>query len=127
MLGGAAVLNPVFHGLVFRLRARYDLKNALRSIVIYLPICIFVSTVLVHSMLALSDGEVPLFTFTWSEIILGSYFGVIMCKLPVLAHRVGFNAEPAPAMTAHRLYRQSEIAIFIGSLLGIPVLLLLAL
>ena len=127
MLGGMAVLNPVFHGLVFRLRAKYDLKNALRAIVIYMPICIFVTTVLVHSMLALSDGETPFFAITWFEIIIACYFGAIMCILPVLAHRVGFNAEPAPAITDHRLYRQTERAISLGSLLGISILLLLAL
>ena len=127
MLGGAVVLNPVFHGLVFRLRAKSDLKNALRAIVIYMPICIFVTTVLVHSMLALSDGETPFFAITWFEIIIACYFGAMMCIFPVLMHRVGFNAEPAPAITAHRLYRQTERAISLGSLWGISVLLLLAL
>ena len=127
LFGGMAVVNPVFHGLVFRLRAKYDLKNALGAIVIYLPICVFVAAVLVHSMLALSDGETPLLAITWLEIMVASYFGAIMCILPVLTHRVGFASEPAPAITAHRLYRQTEITISLGSLLGVSILLLLAL
>ena len=127
MFGGMAIMNPVLHGLVFRLRAKYDLKNALRAIVVYLPICIFVATVLLHSMLALSDGETPLLTITWFEIMVASYFGALLCILPVLTHRVGFASEPAPAITAHRLYRQTEMAISLGSLLGISILLLLAL
>ena len=127
MFGGWVVLNPVLHGLVFRLRNRYDLKNAVRTIVIYLPICLFATTVLAHSMLALSDGETPLSTITWFEITLASYFGVLMCLLPVLAYRVGFASEPAPAITAHRLYQQTERVISLGSLLGMSILLLLAL
>ena len=127
MFGGMAIFNPVFHGLVFRLRAKYDLKNALRAIAIYLPICIFVATVLMHFMFALSDGETPLLTITWLEIMVASYFGVIMCILPVLMHRVGFASEPAPAIIAHHLYRRTEMAVSLGSLLGISILLLLAL
>ena len=127
MLGEMAVLNPVLHELVFRLRAKYDLKTALRAIVVYLPICVFGAIVLVHSAWVLSDDETPFLTISWFEIMIASYFGAIMCILPVLTHRVGFAPEPAPAITAHRLYRQTELAISRGSLLGISILLLLAL
>ena len=127
MFGGMAIMNPVLHGLVFRLRAKYDLKTALRAIVVYLPICVFGAIVLVHSAWVLSDDETPFLTISWFEIMIASYFGAIMCILPVLTHRVGFAPEPAPAITAHRLYRQTELAISRGSLLGISILLLLAL
>lgn len=127
MFAGMIALNPVLHGLVFRLRTKYALENALRSIVIYLPIFMFATTILVHSILALSDGRTLLFTITWLEIILGAYFGAVLCVLPVLVHRVGFASEPAPAIVAHRLYQQIERAISRGSLVGVSILLLLAL
>ena len=121
MFGGMVVLNPGLHGLVFRLRNGYDLKNALRAIVLYLPINIFAATVYVHSVWAFSDGKTLLSSVTWFEIMLGSYFGAILCILPVLAHRVGFASQPAPSITTHRAYRQTELAISLGSLFGISM------
>ncbi|MDE2837483.1 MAG: hypothetical protein OXL97_08245 [Chloroflexota bacterium] len=127
MFAGTVVLNPALHGLVFRLRTKYDFENALRSVVIYLPIFVFATTVLIHAITALSDGETLLFTITWFEITIASYFGALMCVLPVLVHRVGLASEPAPTIVAHRLYQQTERAISLGSLFGVSILLLLAL
>ncbi|MCY4448705.1 MAG: hypothetical protein OXE02_07685 [Chloroflexi bacterium] len=127
IFGGMATLNLVLHGLVFRLRAGYDLKNALRAIAIYLPICIFVITVWLHLMPALLDTETPLFAVTWFEIALASWFGALMCVLSVSTHRVGFVPEPAPGVIAHPLYRKTERTISLGSLFGISLLMLSAL
>ena len=41
MLLGSVFVYPAVHGLVFRLRIKYDLKNALKSIAIYLPMLTF--------------------------------------------------------------------------------------
>ena len=123
---GFILLNPVFHGLVFRLRTRYDLTNALLSIVIYLPIFIFVIIALIHLTWFFLDGETPFLSVTWSQVLLASYFGVIVCMLTVATHRVGIDPEPAPAITAHRLYQPTEIAVSLASLAGIAAVLLLA-
>ena len=127
MLGGWTVLNPVLHGLTFRLRTKYDLKNSLRTIIIYLPICVFFATVLVHTMSAFLSGKTPLVAITWFEIALAFYLGSLMCILPVLAHRAGVASEPAPAITTHRFYWQTERAVSLGSVLGLSVLFLFAL
>ena len=49
MLLGLVLVNPVLHGLVFRLRTKYDLKSALLSIVMYLPMFTFAIIALLHS------------------------------------------------------------------------------
>ena len=109
-----ALLNPVVHGLTFRLRVKYNLSNALLSIVVYLPIFVFATTVLMHSTSTLLDGERPFMIISWFEILLACYFGLIICMLPVLLYRVGLMAPapaPAPAITAHRYYLRAEIAL----------------
>ena len=122
-----AFVNPVFHGLVFRLRIKYDLRNALLSIVIYLPIFIFVIIAMLHSTWFFLDDETPFLSISWFQIMLASYFGAIACILTVLTHRVGIDPAPAPAITAHRFYQPAEVAISLGSLTGIAIVALLAL
>ena len=126
LLLGCVFLNPVFHGLVFRLRTRYDLKNALLSMVIYLPIFILAITALLHLTRFFLDDETPFLSVKWFEVLLAGYFGAIVCILTVVTHRVGIDPEPAPAITAHRFYQPTEIAISLGSLTGIATVALLA-
>ena len=123
---GAVFLNPVFHGLVFRLRARYDLRNALLSMVIYLPIFVFALTALIHLATFFRDDEAPFLSISWFEISLAGYFGAIACILTVATHRVGIDPEPAPAITSQRFYQRTEMAISLGSLTGIAIFALLA-
>ena len=126
LLLGCLFLNPVFHGLVFRLRARYDLKNALLSVVIYLPIFVFTLTALIHLTMFFRDDETPFLSISSLEVFLAGYFGAIACILTVATHRVGIDPEPAPAITAQRFYQRTEMAISLGSLTSIAIVALLA-
>ena len=126
MLLGLVFVNPVLHGLVFRLRIKYDLKNALISIVIYLPTFIIAFIALLHFARFALEGETPFLSISWFEVMLASYFGAIACILLVLTHRVGLDPAPAPVITAHRFYQPTEIAISLGSLVGIATVVLLA-
>ncbi len=126
MLLGFVFVYPALHGLAFRLRIKYDLKNALKSIVIYLPMFTFAIIALLHFSRFVLDGETPFLAISWFEVMLASYFGAIACILPVLTHRVGLDPAPAPVITTHRFYRSAEIAISMGSLVGIATVVLLA-
>lgn len=126
LLLGGLFLNPVFHGLVFRLRSRYDLRNSLLSMVIYLPIFVFAFAALLHLSRFFRDNEAPLLSISWFEVLLAGYFGAIACILTVATHRVGIDPEPAPAITAQRSYQRTEVAISLGSLTGIAIFALLA-
>ena len=126
MLLGSVFVYPALHGLVFRLRIKYDLKNALISIVIYLPMLTFAMIALLHFSMFVLDGETPFLAISWFEVMLASYFGAIACILPVLTHRVGLDPAPAPVITTHRFYQPTEIALSMGSLVGIATVVLLA-
>lgn len=123
---GAVFLNPVFHCMVFRLRLRYDLTNALLSIVVYLPIFIFVITALLHLYHFFRSDGTPFLSISWFEVSLASYFGAIICILTVVTHRIGFSPEPAPAMISHRYYQWTEVGVSLASLIGVAIILLLA-
>ncbi len=126
LLLGLVFLNPVLHGLVFRLRTKYDLKNALISIVIYLPMFTFAIIALLHFARFALEGETQFLAISWFEVMLASYFGSIACILLVLTHRVGLDPAPAPVITTHRFYQPTEIAISLGSLVAIATMVLLA-
>ncbi|MCY4530423.1 MAG: hypothetical protein OXD46_15510 [Chloroflexi bacterium] len=126
LLLGCLFLNPVLHGLVFRLRARYDVRNALLSMVIYLPILVFALTALIHLTMFFRDDETPFLSILWFEVSLASYFGAIVCILVVVTHRIGIGPEPAPAMISHRYYRRTEIGVSLASLIGVAIILLIA-
>ena len=126
LLLGSVFLTPIFHGLVFRLRARYDLRNALLSMIIYLPIFVFALTGLMHLTKLFRDDGAPFLSITSFEVLLAGYFGAIACILTVATHRVGIDPEPAPAITAQRFYRRTETAISLGSLTGMALVALLA-
>ena len=126
MLLGLVLVNPVLHGLVFRLRTKYDLKSALLSIVMYLPMFTFAIIALLHFSTFVLDGETPFLAISWFEVMLASYFGTIACILVVLTHRVGLDPAPAPVITTHRFYQPTEIAVSLGSLVGFVTVVLLA-
>ena len=126
LLLGCLFLNPILHGLVFRMRARYDLRNALLSMVIYLPIFVFTLTALMHLTKFLRDYEAPFLAISSLEVLLAGYFGAVACILTVATHRVGIVSEPAPEITAQRFYQRAEMAISLGSLIGIAIVALLA-
>ena len=126
MLLGSVFVYPALHGLVFRLRIKYDLKNALISIVIYLPMLTFAMIALLHFSMFVLDGETPFLAISWFEVMLASYVGSIAWLLLVLTHRVGLDPAPAPVITTHRFYQPTEIAIFLGSLVAIATMVLLA-
>ena len=126
LLLGYVFMSPVFHGLVFRLRARYDLRNALKSMVMYLPIFVFVLIALLHLTKFLRDDSVPFLSISSFEVLLAGYLGTVACILTVATHRVGIDPETAPAMTAQRSYRRTEMGISLGSLTGIAIVAFLA-
>ena len=120
IFGGMAFLSPVFQGLVFRLGVKYDLKDAFRSIGIYLPLCAFAITASAHWVWAMLYGETSFLSISWLEILLASYFGALVCILPALTHQVGF--VPSPAITTHRSYRRTDLARSLGcSFIGIAI------
>ena len=126
LLLGCVFLIPILHGLVFRLRAKYDLKNALLSIVLYLPIFVFALFVLTHLTTFFGDDEAPILSFSSFEVLLAGYFGAIVCILTVATHRVGIDPLPPPSITAQRFYQRTEIAISLGSLTSIAIVAYLA-
>ena len=125
LLLGSLFVNPVFHGLVFRLRARYDLRNALMSMAMYLPMFVFVLTALLHLAWLLRDGEAQFLSISRFEVLLAGYFGTIACILAVATHRVGIDPEPAPAMISHRYYRRTEVGVSLTSFIGVGIILLM--
>ena len=124
---GAVLLGPVFHGLIFRLRARYDLRSALLSIAMYLPIFIMIMTVLFHLGWLLIVDDQDFLAISLSDMFIPTYFGAMICVLTVLLFRVGIKPEPAPLLTTHRLYRMSEAATFLVSLTFLAIVVTLAL
>ena len=124
VLIGIALLNPVVHGLVFRLRVDRDLKGALRSIVVYLPISILASTALVHSMQTLPDTGVPFLSIYLWDILTATQDGIFLCLVTVITHRVGRAPAPAPTITDHRNYWPTEIAVSLGSVAGVAIVVL---
>ena len=122
----SVALNLALHGLVFRLRSRYELRSALLSLVMYVPISIFVLTVSLHFGLFLGDDDMALLSFSWFWIATMSYCGVMMCVLLVVLHRVGIDPKPAPEIVAHPLYRKAELATFMVSLTGLVAIVVLA-
>ena len=126
ILLGTLLLGPVFHGLAFRLRVKYDLKSGLLAILMYLPIFILLLAVLMHSFLFLVDDDLEFLTISWSDMFIPTYMGTMLCVLMVLLFRVGISPLPAPTLTTHRLYRMSEMATFLVSLAGLAIILILA-
>ena len=126
ILLGSVALSPVVHGLVFRLRSRYDLRSALLSLVMYVPTFIFVLTVLLHFSLFIGENDREFLSFSWFWIAATSYCGVMMCVLMVVLHRVGIDPKPAPEIVAHPLYRKAELATFMVSLSGLVAIVVLA-
>ena len=126
LLCGLVFLNPVVHGLVFRLRTKYDLKNILMTIVIYLPMFIFAIIAALLLTRFLLNGDTPLLSISWFEVMLASYLGSIGCILLVLTHRVGLDPAPAPVITTHRFYPPTETAVSLGSLFAIATMVLFA-
>ena len=121
------LLGPVFHGLVFRLRTKYDLRNAHLSLLMYLPITIFVLTAWLHLAQFFFVDDRDFLTISLFDMFIPSYFGALMCVLTVLLYRVGTSPAPAPALTTHRLYRLTEVVTLLASLTGLAVILMLAL
>ena len=83
ILLGLVFVNPVLHGLVFRLRIKYDLKSALVSIAMYLPILTFSIIALLHFTMFVLEGDTPFLAVSWFEVILASYFGVRRDCMPI--------------------------------------------
>lgn len=126
LLLGSLFLNPVLHGLVFRLRARYDLRNALLSMVIYLPILVLALTALMHMTMFFRDDETPFLSISSFGVSLAFYFGAIVCILAVVTHRIGMRPEPAPTIVGHRHYQRTEVGVSLASLIGVAIILLIA-
>ena len=124
---GAVLLGPVFHGLTFRLRARYDLRSALLSIAIYLPIFIMMMTVLFHLGWFLVVDDQDFLTISLDGMIIPTYSGALFCLLTVLLFRVGISPAPAPALTTHLMYRVSERMTFLVALTSLAIIVVLAL
>ena len=122
---GMALFYLAFHGLVFRLRVKYDLKSALLALAIHSPMV----TLAVMAWWALfmpfaRDGEA--FRVSWFTVWFTLFFGIVMTALATLLYRVGITPAPAPAFTAHPLYRRIEIAVSIASLAAIATIMLFA-
>lgn len=123
---GTLLLGPAFHGLIFRLRARYDLTNALLSVLIYLPVATVISAAMLHLSLALLHREPDSFSISLGDLFIPTYFGALMCVLTVLLYRVGIQSAPAPALTTHRLYRMTEVTVSLASYAVLAVVVLIA-
>ena len=124
---GAVLLGPVFHGLIFRLRAKYDLRSAVLSIAMYLPIFITLMTLLFHLGWFLVVDDQDFLTISLDEMIIPTYFGALTCVLTVLLFRVGISPAPAPTLTTYRLYRMSERVTLLVSLTLLAMIMILAL
>ena len=70
------------------------------------------------------DGET--FRISSSTVWVTLFFGIFMTALATLLYRVGITPAPAPAFTAHPLYRRIEIAVSIASLAAIATIMLFA-
>ena len=114
-----------FHGLVFRLRVKYDLKSALLAIAIHSPMVTFAVMVWWTLLMPFArDGET--LRISWFTVWVTLFFGIFMTALATLLYRVGITPAPAPAFTAHPLYRRIEIAVSIASLAAIATIMLFA-
>ena len=100
----------------------FDVSDGFRDMVLRFG---FAMIGLVHFSMVVLDGETPLLAISWFEVIVASYFGAIACILPALTHQVGADPAPAPVITTHRFYQPIEIAISLGSLVGLATVVLL--
>ena len=125
-LFGTLLLGPVFHGLIFRLRVRYDLTNALLSLLMYLPVAIVMFAAMLHLSLALLDRELDSFSISLDGLLIPGYSGSMMCILTVLLFRVGIQPAHAPSLTTHRLYRMTEVTVSLVSYTVLAVVVLMA-
>ena len=122
---GMSLFYLAFHGLVFRLRVKYDLKSALLALAIHSPmVTLAVMAWWTLFMPFARDGET--FRISSSTVWVTLFFGIFMTALATLLYRVGITPAPAPAFTAHPLYRRIEIAVSIASLAAIATIMLFA-
>ena len=122
---GISLFYLALHGLVFRLRVKYDLKSALLAIAIHSPMVTFAGMVWWTLLMPFArDGET--FRISSSTVWVTLFFGIFMTALATLLYRVGITPAPAPAFTAHLLYRRIEIAVSIASLAAIAAIMLFA-
>ena len=122
---GMSLFYLAFHGLVFRLRVKYDLKSALLALAIHSPmVTLAVMAWWTLLMPFARDGET--FRISSSTVWVTLFFGIFMTALATLLYRVGITPAPAPAFTAHPLYRRIEIAVSIASLAAIGTIMLFA-
>ena len=126
MLLGAVFMNPVFLGMTFRLRRKYDLRGVLLATAIYWPIFIFITTPFLHFMFVLFNDDTPILAISEASLFIAFYFGTGMCIFAVLVNLLSSARVPAPSIVAHRNYRLTEMGVSLTSLIGIGVLLLLA-
>ena len=121
---GMSLFYLAFHGLVFRLRVKYDVKSALLAIAIHSPMVILAVMTWMLLMPFARDGET--LRISSSTVWVTLFFGIVMTALATLLYRVGITPAPAPAFTAHPLYRRIEIAVSIASLAAIATIMLFA-
>ena len=122
---GMSLFYLAFHGLVFRLRVKYDLKSALLALAIHSPmVTLAVMAWWTLLMPFARDGET--FRISSSTVWVTLFFGIFMTALATLLYRVGLTPAPAPTFTAHPLYRCIEIAVSIASLAAIATIMLFA-
>ena len=122
---GMALFYLALNGLVFRLRVKYDLKSALLAIAIHSPMVTFAVMMWWTLFMPFArDGET--FRISSSTVWVTLFFGIFMTALLTLLYRVGITPAPAPAFTAHPLYRRIEIAVSIASLSAIAIIMLFA-
>ena len=126
MLLGAVFMNPVFLGMTFRLRRKYDLRGVLLATAIYWPIFIFITTPFLHFMFVLFNDDTPILAISEASLFIAFYFGTGMCIFAVLINLRGSARVPAPSIVAHRNYRLAEMGVSLTSLIGVGALLLLA-
>ena len=121
---GLSLFYLALHGLVFRLRVKYDLKSALLAMAIHSPMVTFAVIMWALLMPFTRDGET--LRISLSTVWITLFFGIFMTALLTLLYRVGITPAPAPAFTAHRLYRGIEITISLASLAAIGTIMLFA-
>ena len=122
---GLSLYYLAFHGLVFRLRVKYDLKSALLAIAIHSPMVTF-AIMAWWALLMPFAREGEAFRVSWFTVWVTLFFGIFNTALLTLLYRVGITPAPAPAFTAHPLYRRTEIAVSIASLAAIATIMLFA-
>ena len=120
---GLSLYYLAFHGLVFRLRVKYDLKSALLAIAIHSPTVTF-AIMAWWALLMPFAREGDAFRVSWFTVWVTLFFGIFNTALLTLLYRVGIT--PAPVFTAHPLYRRIEIAVSIASLAAIATIMLFA-